>query len=131
MTPVGGALALQGCRHPFGPPMVARSGFLVPRLLRCMSPDRDSPSTPPPHPAPSSDRPALEPGGDPPWLRTIRQLREAFDLIFPALVALILAAVAVLLVVRPELRGDAAALATLGSVLLGLAGVGLKRRGAP
>jgi len=90
-----------------------------------MSPDRDTPdgpATPPASPSPG-------PGTDPSWLRTIRLLREAFDLIFPAMVALVLAAVAVLLVVQPHLRGDAAALATLGSVLLGLAGVGFRRRG--
>lgn len=100
-------------------PMVGASDSPLPRLARCMTADRD---TPPPAP------PA---GSEPPWLRTIRQLREAFDLIFPALVAVVLAVVAILLVVRPELRGDAAALATLGSVLLGLAGVGFRRKGGP
>jgi hypothetical protein len=65
---------------------------------------------------------------EPDYLRRARNVRAAFDLLFPMVVAFVVVGVFILLALRPELR-DATFLGVIGTALVALAGFGLKQRG--
>jgi len=69
------------------------------------------------------------PESEPDYLRRARNVRKAWDELFPIVLGLVLMAVVLLLALRPDLRGDSSFLVTIGGLLTALGGYGLKRRG--
>lgn len=64
---------------------------------------------------------------EPPWLRALRNLRTAFDLVFPPVVALVALGSFPVILLRPELQNPQS-IGLVSGILLTLAGVGLRRR---
>lgn len=69
------------------------------------------------------------PDREPDYLRRARNVRKAWDELFPIALGLVLLAVVALLTFRPELRGDSSFLVTIGGLLTALGGYGLRRKG--
>lgn len=68
-----------------------------------------------------------DPDPEPPWLRFIRILRTAFDLVFPPLVAMVALGSFPVILLNPELQTPQS-IGLVSGILLTLAGVGFKGR---
>ena len=77
------------------------------------------------HTTPPSPYPG--PPQDPDYLRRARNIRAAYDLLFPMVVGATVLVLLVLLVAVPSLR-DPSILGVIGTALVAIAGLGIRRR---